>query len=111
MNNNYMIEALDAVTWYNGLAPFVFAWKDIPAGEYSKHVLPPEGYGCNDDEDARGQLQVIWIIAVMLFGDYGVSPRFGWIEKIDEFHQWILDITKTWQEYEENEKEENVPYV
>jgi hypothetical protein len=44
------------------------------------------------------------MIAVELFGDCGTSPRYGWIVDVDGFKKWVLDITKTYRDYEENEE-------
>ena len=32
------------------------------------------------DSDDYAQLQIIWMMCVLLYGDYGTSPRFGWID-------------------------------
>lgn len=91
------INALDAVTWYNGLAETVFGWRDIPkkdgCGDY---LLPPDNYGAPTGWDTE-QLQVIWMIAILLYGNYGTSPRCGWIEDVEGFREWILSITETWR--------------
>ena len=41
------------------------------------------------------------MIAVEMFGSCGTSPRYGWIEDIDGFRQFCLDITETWRGSEE----------
>lgn len=85
------ITALDSVTYYNGLAHAVRGWKRL-----QKYEAPSESYGAEDAGDIA-QLQVIWMMCVSLFGDYGVSPRYGWIENIDGFHDFIDLITKSEQ--------------
>jgi len=37
-------------------------------------------YGFKFVDDIKEQL---WCILVLLYGDYGVAPRWGWIEDID----------------------------
>lgn len=32
---------------------------------------------------------ILWMCLVQMFGDYGVSPRTGWIEEPDEACEWI----------------------
>ena len=88
------IDALDSVTWYNGLAEYVMAWKTIYTKPFA--TKDPVMERLSDlDEEERSQLEVIWMIAVMLFGDYGTSPRSGWIEDIDGFYTFIDRITET----------------
>jgi len=55
-------------------------------------------------EEMRKQLEVFWIISVTLFGDYGVSPRVGWIEDTDGFYVFIDKITESYLFTEENKK-------
>lgn len=90
------LEALDNVTWYNGLARSVLRWLDLTPDYGSKFLTPQSRYGADDLADWL-QLQVIWMIAVSLFGDWGTSPRFGWIEDVDGFREWVLKITETWR--------------
>ena len=108
------LNALDSVTWYNGLAEYVFKWfflePDVCEKINYQQIACPDNY-CMDcsieDNYAYHQLQVLWMIAVEMFGDCGTSPRFGWIEKVDEFRKWILDITAEWRgSYEYNGPDE-----
>lgn len=103
-----IVDALDSVTWYNGLAEYVYRWT-LPGAGYLKR---PNGTGYltrtrAEDLDPRGegQLEVIWMICVNLFGDYGTSPRSGWIEKEEEFYAFCKEITTTWRESEEGQAE------
>jgi hypothetical protein len=100
------IGALDSVTWYNGLAETVLTWLNLEPVVPDSYITPMLNYGLADDEDtdAYYQLQVLWMIAVELFGDCGTSPRYGWITDIDGFNKWVLDITKTYRESKENEE-------
>ena len=107
--------ALDSVTWYNGLASTVLKWKDLTSdNDYSIpcpdnyclsplrvdeiYKYPPEEYYYD-----KAQLQVLWMMAVEMFGECGTSPRYGWIlkENIEAFHKWILDITTVYRDAEE----------
>lgn len=40
------------------------------------------------------KLEMLYSICVLLFGDYGTSPRSGWIENVEAFHLFINDIIK-----------------
>ncbi len=95
-----VIEALDSVTWYNGLAETVFGWRSFMPDGHS--ISCPNNYGLKEPCDwAQQQLQVIWMIAVEMFGSCGTSPRYGWIEDVDGFRQFCLDITALWRGSEE----------
>ena len=108
--------ALDSVTWYNGLAATVLKWKDLKSdNDYS--IACPDNYCLDPPKMVNGiytyppseyymdkaQLQVLWMMAVEMFGDCGTSPRFGWIElkNIDAFHKWIDDITQVYRDSDE----------
>ena len=98
-----MLDALDSVTWYNGLAEAVFSWYFLDENDWH-NISAPDNYGLDSkpmtaDDYGYHQLQVLWMIAVEMFGDCGTSPRFGWIEKdkIAEFREWVLRITELWR--------------
>lgn len=79
---------LKDVLYYNGLDIVVRTWADLPSD--SGIICCPENY--NDDPpfpEEMAQLQIIWMIAVLKFGEYGTSPRFGWIVDVDGFRKWI----------------------
>ena len=86
---NDLLDALDSVTWYNGHAEEIMAWKD----------LPKDSFGVAYPEIDDPQIEVIWMICCVLFGDYGTSPRSGWITDVMGFHEFIDAITKTQQEH------------
>ena len=91
------INALSSIIVYNGLGNYILSWMELQPLKNSfgfevPSISPPENYGGELSEDIS-QLQVIWMIGVMLFGNFGTSPRYGWIDEIEEFKQWILDIT------------------
>ena len=95
-----LLDALDSVTWYNGLAPYVFNWMFVKPTKSTGYIFTPNGY-LSDGGEEECQLQVLWMIAVELFGDCGTSPRSGWIEDVDGFREWCLRITRTWRSSEE----------
>lgn len=93
-----MYEILDSITWYNGIYESLLKLKEIISVYYEDkfiHVLRPE-----EDIFKDEQFEIFWMMLVLQFGDYGTSPRYGWLEmdnktKIVDF---IDKITKTWQE-------------
>lgn len=96
-------ELLNTVIWYNGLYEIVRSWKDLPVRGTAPYVsiFNDRFYGASGyDPETKAQLEIIWMIAVLKFGEYGTSPRSGWIEKVDEFKKWIDEITKVDEEDE-----------
>lgn len=100
--------ALDYVTWYNGLAEDVAKWINL---EPKNGSIPCPNYYCGPENSEcadYNQLQVLWMIAVVMFGDYGTSPRYGWITDIAAFRLWVSDITKTTRyAYDPDEESKN----
>lgn len=97
-----LIDALDSVTWYNGLAEEIVHWKDPGYFDERTNSLGWNWDLFNDFPlEMREQIQIIWIICVELFGDYGTSPRSGWIENIEAFYKFVDEITKTYREIRE----------
>lgn len=93
-------EALDSVVWYNGYWEIVNEWIDelgkLPNG---KTTYRPNVF-------VSGGLEVLWMICVLLFGNYGTSPRSGWVEKTEQCREFLIWLTKNTKEYE-NRYEEN----
>lgn len=85
ISKNDLIGALQSVVWYNGLECDLIKWLDIEPinGEILFDRIHAETSG--DWEE----IMVIWMICVVLFGEYGTSPRTGWIEKVDDFKEFI----------------------
>ena len=96
-----IISAIEAVVWYNGLGEFILPWRDMKPNDYTGYIKPnyrDKGY----DDSLVTQLEAIWMIAVMLYGEYGTSPRSGWIEDIDGFKKFVDAITETYRQEEGN---------
>lgn len=93
-----MYEILDSITWYNGIYEPLLKLKeiiDIYDEDKFIHVLRPK-----EDIFKDEQFEIFWMMLILQFGDYGTSPRYGWLEmnnktKIIDF---IDKITKTRQE-------------
>lgn len=95
-----LLSALDRVTWYNGLGDDVLSWKTLPVSMDMRGHTQMEKPDYIQARSYRGsQLEVIWMIAVCMFGEYGTSPRTGWITDIYGFYDFIDRITATHQAY------------
>lgn len=79
---------------YNGYAEVIRSWKTLET-RYGWQIACPENYNASSSvkrgDSDWGTLQFIWGTAVYKFGDYGTSPRYGWIEinEHPEFYEWI----------------------
>ena len=94
-----LIDALDSVTWYNGLAEEIVHWKDPGYFDERYDYLSWKWMRFSKFPlDVKNQLEVIWMICVKLFGNYGTSPRSGWIEKKEPFYKFVDAITQTYRE-------------
>lgn len=119
---SYLLYALHSVFWYEGLLAKSKeeSYKDNNGMIYDEHCWLIEfikelksfnvnnNYSTKDLEDFNNRLfgniyyfdyqnrhTVIWQILVEMFGDYGTSPRYGWIQKTKEcadFLQMIINI-------------------
>lgn len=69
-----MIDALEDVVFFNGLySSLVAAKEDIQAAD--KYCCRPVRL-CGDGDE---QFEIFWMLMVILFGEWGSSPRTGWI--------------------------------
>lgn len=76
-----LLDTLNSVIWYNGIYDFLFKIKDeiekdVGIDEVGQYTLG--GYE-DRNEDIDEQEEIFWMILVLLFGDYGTSPRRGWL--------------------------------
>lgn len=100
-----LIDALDGITWYNGIyVPLSDLREDlINKRTNDNYLLTNKNLKYKHKSFDDDQFQVFWMMLVLLYGDYGTSPRSGWLkmenkEKIIEF---INKITITGVEAEE----------
>lgn len=89
-----LVDALDSVVWYNGLGEYVLSWLELEPNNDSI----PCPYFEYPDKDIWNSLEPIWMICVCLFGDYGTSPRSGWIHNVRGFRDFIESITYTYRQ-------------
>ena len=89
-------ECVETILWYNHLEDYVAKWAELEP-ESNGYIIAPRDY-CMDEADRYsqdwGQLQAIWMMCIRLFGDYGTSPRYGWIEKVEEFRRFCRMCTE-----------------
>lgn len=105
MIDEKIIRALDSVIWYNCYGENVLGW--IKYGDAIVNNSEWNIIMCPfDDLKNNTGLTIIWMILVDMFGDYGTSPRSGWIERENwnECKNFILKITET---YRENMEDDN----
>lgn len=82
------LQALLDVGYYNGceddIKQITSYIKDcVKNSEDTTQILFPDflrKYDCND------YIRVFWSVLVLLYGDYGTSPRFGWLNIEKENH-------------------------
>ena len=74
-----LTQAIQDAVWYNSLQPYVKEWiSALERSNLSDYLCPcPTSYEvlCEHQD-----LQFLWMMCVLMFGDYGVSPRVGWLE-------------------------------
>lgn len=100
--NEDLIETLDSIVWYNGLGEALKILKEqIKYHDFSKgsFLIDKRNIGLYSDE----QFEIFWMILVLQFGDYGTSPRSGWIleENKDKVIEFIDKITSTYSSSDE----------
>ena len=77
------------IVWYNGLEDIVIKWKDHVAG-YDE--VPYYKYESSLSAADYAQLQMVWMYLVLCFGNYGTSPRSGWIEDSEGYKKWFEEL-------------------
>jgi len=101
------IYALDDIVLYQGYYNDIKEWiiegdKEFAklGKKYPSNLRPPVKckYHPKPDNINEG-LQLLWMMCVLMYGDYGTSPRYGWINRWDECRQFLLDITETERRY------------
>lgn len=75
---------------YNGYNEIVRSLLKHISSHKNKLILPPKRlkYG-NESETVKA---ILWFILVCMFGNYGTSPRFGWIEKRNEAIEFLNSL-------------------
>ena len=87
-----LIYALNAIVFYNGIYEPLLKLKEdlINQKTDDNYLLIDEFPEYKYEEYNDNQFNIFWMMLVLLYGDYGTSPRSGWLEmrnkeKIIEF--------------------------
>lgn len=93
-----VINAINAIVWYNGyydelrkLKKYISESINSDVDKYSNAPIPDF---ISDEYDTDHAIRIIWSLMVYMFGSYGGSPRYGWIEKRDDAIAFIDMICK-----------------
>ena len=101
-------EAFFWALWYNGFEEHVDAMieyindngVDIRGDGRRLQVEFPRGKSACvtvDDVVHDNPNSILWMVLVDMFGDYGTSPRYGWIEQPHECVEYLKELRrKTW---------------
>lgn len=95
MKANDMIYALGSIVWYNGYYLEIQRWIEVGDKQPMWCVECPlefPKHGTNNEYYDYGALQIIWMMCVCMFGDYGTSPRFGWVTDWHECRKFLEKI-------------------
>lgn len=77
-----IIDALNSVCWYNGYDCIVKETIQRIKEWDKDDVFVPFRDIVHIPDEYEGALieQIVWMLCVLMFGDYGTSPRGGWVE-------------------------------
>lgn len=107
-DNNTILQALQDVAFYNGLSGqlkiarehLLQAQQKIKDGTVGNPTTGRPDSLCSFDNRGDSndfeQFEIFWMLLVLMFGNYGTSPRYGWInhEQISDailFIDWLID--------------------
>lgn len=99
-----LIEVLNSITWYNCIyEPLLELKQDLVnlsnSGTYTKTNKSLEYKHDRFDDE---QFEIFWMMLVLMYGEYGSSPRSGWLylKYKEEIIEFIDKITKYGREEE-----------
>lgn len=95
---NEALEALLDVLKYNGFELDITEVINYIDTNENDEIIPFPHF--LDVYDHDNPIRIFWSVLVMLYGDYGTSPRFGWIEVANK--QKCLNELKSWVELHED---------
>jgi len=91
----------DAFFWalnYNGWEMHADAMREYLADPDNREEggyvrFPRERSACvtKDDVIHDNPNSILWMCLVQMFGDYGTSPRYGWVSRPDEACAWLRE--------------------
>jgi hypothetical protein len=95
-----MLKAIDGIVWYNCLGELLLeVVKDLDkaiADGKTQYIYPDEIFDF-EKNNLPGDLQAVWMTCVEQFGDYGTSPRYGWINDLKGCRAYLLAVTYTYR--------------
>ncbi len=114
---NNLIENLNSIIWYNGIYEGLWKLKEdlLKSKDYGNYLSYKESniqkkgplplYVHNHEEFDNEQFEIFWMLLVLKYGDYGTSPRTGWLEltnkkEIIEFIDTLTELSKEGSEIE-----------
>lgn len=84
-------QAMHYLVFYNGYDEIVRSLlKHISMFDESRQILAPENLKYGDENETVEA--VLWFLLVCMFGDYGTSPRFGWVTEKEEAIAFLNDL-------------------
>ena len=93
-----MLYAIDEIVWYNGLGEKLLeVLKDLDkaiADGKTQYIYPEHIF---DYDNPPGDLQAVWMTCVTQFGNWGTSPRYGWIDDLKGCRAYLLAVTYTYR--------------
>lgn len=106
IDKEMLLDTLNGVIWYNGIYDFLFKIKDeiqkgIGIDDVGQYTL---GEYEDRHEPIDEQEEIFWMILVLLFGDYGTSPRRGWLY-IKNKNEILKFLNAILQDIKENEND------
>lgn len=105
MNYKELIDAMASIVFYNGYEDVLKSISD-----YIMYYDREEYYSFSYPKDILKEYKIdefpniVWGLMVLMFGDYGTSPRFGWID-IENKHKALAFLTSINCKYDANYEE------
>ena len=93
------LDTLGIIAWYNGHSEEIEEIIKYIENYEGKYNIPMPEFLRNNDCDYF--MNILWQISVLTYGDYGTSPRFGWLEI--ENKEKILKMWTHWFELSKGE--------
>lgn len=93
-------EAFFWALYYNGFhmhADAMYEYLKDPKNRDRNVVYFPHGESAcvtKDDVTHDRPNSYLWMCLVQMFGDYGTSPRYGWITQPDEACAWLREMRR-----------------
>lgn len=73
-------KALNLLAHYNGYEEIVKSLIQYIRDNLNEQTItPPQDLRYGDEKETIKA--IFWFLLVCMYGEYGISPRFGWIEK------------------------------